>query len=67
MKKKLLQIPLDDQELVDLYQLILDRDADEALAFLQKHARSQVRDLLDNRAKVKVSRLSDEPGKEGEQ
>ena len=60
VKKKVLTIPLEDEEVVELYQILLDRDAEEALVFLQKHVRGQVRELLDNRAKVKVNRARDE-------
>lgn len=56
MQKKVLSIPLADEELVELYQLLVDRDAEGALAFLQTHARHKVRELLDSSKKVKVNR-----------
>lgn len=44
--KKLLGIALTDEELVELYRILLDKDADGALAFLETHAKRQVLDLL---------------------
>jgi len=45
--KKLLAIPLEDEEIIELYRILLDRDAEGALAFLQTHVKSKARDLLE--------------------
>jgi hypothetical protein len=46
MKKGLILI-LEDAELVELSRILLDRDADAALAFLQQHLKGRARDLLE--------------------
>jgi hypothetical protein len=40
--KRSLSITLSDEELIDLYRILLDKDAVGALAFLDEHARKQV-------------------------
>ncbi len=45
--KKLLTIPLEDEEIIELCRILLDRDAEGALAFLQTHVKSKARDLLE--------------------
>jgi hypothetical protein len=45
--KKGLTLILEDAELVDLCRILLDRDADAALAFLQQHLKGKARDLLE--------------------
>ena len=45
--KKGLTLILEDAELVELCRILLDRDADAALAFLQQHLKGKPRDLLD--------------------
>jgi len=45
--KKGLTLILDDTELIELCRILLDRDADAALAFLQQHLKGKARDLLE--------------------
>jgi hypothetical protein len=45
--KKGLTLILEDAELVELCRILLDRDADAALAFLQHHLKGKARDLLE--------------------
>jgi hypothetical protein len=45
--QKSLVIVLGDQELLDLYRVIIDRDADGALAFLDQHVRKKVHQALE--------------------
>lgn len=45
--KKGLTLILDDMELIELCRILLDRDADAALAFLQQHLKGKARDLLE--------------------
>jgi pyruvate-formate lyase-activating enzyme len=45
--KKLLAIPLEDEELIELCRILMDRDPDGALEFLQTHVKGKARDLLE--------------------
>ncbi len=45
--KKPLTIPLDDEEIIELCRILLDKDSDGALAFLQAHVKGMGRDLLE--------------------
>lgn len=45
--KKGLTLILEDAELVELCRILLDRDADAALAFLQQYLKGKARDLLE--------------------
>ena len=45
--KKLLALPLEDEEIVELCRILLDKDAEGALAFLQTHVKGKARDLLE--------------------
>jgi hypothetical protein len=45
--KKALVIPLDDQELLELYHVILDEDAEGALRFATEHLRRPLRRALE--------------------
>ena len=45
--KKILALPLEDEEIVELYRILLDKDAEGALAFLQRHVKGKARDLLE--------------------
>ena len=45
--KKGLTLILEDAELVELCRILLDRDADAALSFLQEHLKGRARDLLE--------------------
>ncbi len=45
--KKLLAIPLKDEEVIELCRILLDKDTEGALAFLQTHAKGKARELLE--------------------
>jgi len=45
--KKLLTIPLEDEEIIELCRILMDKDPDGALAFLQTHFKGKARDLLE--------------------
>lgn len=45
--KKLLALALEDEEIVELCRVLLDKDAEGALAFLQTHVKGKARDLLE--------------------
>jgi hypothetical protein len=45
--KKSLSIVLEDQDLVELMRLLMDDDAEAALAFLKQHFKGKARELLE--------------------
>ena len=45
--KKSIALLLTDEELQDLYRILIDRDAEEALCFLNQHLRKKVRQALE--------------------
>lgn len=45
--KKSLHILLDDEDIIELMRILLDEDAESALAFLKKHAKAKTRELLE--------------------
>jgi pyruvate-formate lyase-activating enzyme len=45
--KKLLAIPLKDEEVIELRRILMDKDPDGALEFLQTHAKGKARELLE--------------------
>jgi hypothetical protein len=45
--KKSLHILLDDEEIIELIRILLDEDADGALAFLKKHTKGKTRELME--------------------
>jgi hypothetical protein len=45
--KKALSIVLEDQDLLELMRILIDDDADGALAFLKQHFKGKARDLLE--------------------
>lgn len=45
--KKLLALPLEDEEIMELCRILLDKDPAGALAFLQAHVKGKARDLLE--------------------
>ncbi len=45
--KKVIQIPLEDQDLVEIIRTLIDEDAPGALDFLKIHFKSRARDLLE--------------------
>ena len=42
-----LKLILEDTDLIELCRILMDRDADAALAFLQQHLKGKARDLLE--------------------
>jgi len=52
--KRVLTIPLEDEDIIELCRILMDKYADGALEFLQTHVKSQARDLLEGRGKVMV-------------
>ncbi len=57
--KRMLTIPLEDEDLIELYRILMDKDAESALEFLQTHVKSQARDLLEERKKIVVGTRAD--------
>jgi len=45
--KKGLNLILEDTDLIELCRILMDRDADAALVFLQQHLKGRARDLLE--------------------
>ena len=45
--KKAITVTLDDEEIVDLIRIMLDEDAQAALAFVRQHFKGKARELLD--------------------
>jgi len=45
--KKALVVPLTDEELLDLCRIIIDRDAEGALEFVNRHLRKKVEQALE--------------------
>jgi hypothetical protein len=45
--KKALSIVLEDQEILELMRILMDDDAEGALAFLKRHFKGKARDLLE--------------------
>jgi len=45
--KKALVVPLSDEELLDLYRIILDEDAEGALQFVEKHLKKPANEALE--------------------
>ncbi len=45
--KKALVVPLTDEELLDLCRVIIDRDAEGALEFVNRHLRKKVEQALE--------------------
>jgi hypothetical protein len=45
--KKNLHILLDDEDIIELMRILLDEDAESALAFLKKHTKGKTRELLE--------------------
>jgi hypothetical protein len=45
--KKALSIVLEDQDILELMRILMDDDADGALAFLKRHFKGTARDLLE--------------------
>lgn len=45
--KKSLQVVLEDTDVIELMRILLDDDAEGALAFLKTHFKGKARDLLE--------------------
>lgn len=45
--KKNLAVIVEDEELIELMRILMDDDAEGALAFLKKHFKGKARDLLE--------------------
>ncbi len=45
--KKAISLVVDDDELIELMRILLDDDAEGALAFLKTHFKDKARDLLE--------------------
>jgi len=45
--KKALQMIIDEAELIELARILMDDDAEGALAFLKRHLKSKAKDLLE--------------------
>ncbi|MEW6578666.1 MAG: hypothetical protein AB1435_05675 [Chloroflexota bacterium] len=45
--KKTITLALDDAELIELLRILMDKDAEGALAFLQQHVRGKVQGALE--------------------
>ena len=45
--KKAINLSLDDEEIIELIRILMDDDADEALAFLKHNFRGKARELLE--------------------
>jgi hypothetical protein len=45
--KKGIQLVLEDEDLIELVRILVDEDAEAALAFLKKHFKGKARDLLE--------------------
>jgi len=44
---KSVNLVLDDEDIIELIRILMDDDADGALAFLKRHIKGKTRDLLD--------------------
>ena len=47
--KKAISLVVEDDDLIELIRILLDDDADGALAFLKTHFKGKARDLLEGR------------------
>ena len=45
--KKAIALVLDDTDLIELARLLMDDDADAALAFVKRHLKGKARELLE--------------------
>lgn len=45
--KKGVQLVLEDEDLIELMRILMDEDAEAALAFLKRHFKGKARDLLE--------------------
>jgi len=47
MMKKQLSVVVEDQDVIELMRILMDDDAEGALAFLKQHFKGKARDLLE--------------------
>jgi hypothetical protein len=45
--KYAVNLALDDEEIIELIRILMDDNADDALAFLKRHFKGKVRELLE--------------------
>jgi hypothetical protein len=45
--KKVVNLILEDDDIIDLIRILLDEDAEGALAFLKEHLKGKARELLE--------------------
>ncbi len=45
--KKVINLALEDEEIVELLRILIDDDAEEALNFLRQHFKGKARELLE--------------------
>ncbi len=45
--KKVINLALDDEDIIELMRILMDSDADGALDFLREHFKGKARDLLE--------------------
>lgn len=45
--KKAVNVVLEDEEIIELMRILMDDDAEAALAFLKQHFRGKTRELLE--------------------
>lgn len=45
--KKALNLALEDEDIIELIRILMDSDAEGALAFLREHCKGKTRDLLE--------------------
>jgi hypothetical protein len=52
--KKSLHLVLEDEDIFELMRILMDSDADGALAFLRQHFKGKARELLEGGRKVMI-------------
>jgi hypothetical protein len=45
--KKVINLPLEDEDVVELLRILIDSDAEGALLFLKQHFKGKARELLE--------------------
>jgi hypothetical protein len=45
--KKVVNLPLEDEDVVELMRILIDEDAEGALLFLKQHFKGKARELLE--------------------
>jgi hypothetical protein len=45
--KKVINLPLEDEDVVELMRILIDEDAEGALVFLKQHFKGKARELLE--------------------